>query len=145
MAHGSHTLQHWNQWLSQQFLGKYILETESHQFNQLLKRHFGKHAILMGVPNQHDLLHATKIPCQSLVTPLMPHEKSAGFIEGDFHELPIQSGSMDLVMLPHTWNLWIIREQYFLKLACIIKPEGLIVITDLILLACGDFETLESK
>ena len=102
LAHGYRTLQHWNQWLSQQFLGKSILETEAGQLSRLLKRHFGKHALLLGVPQQYDLLNSTKIPCHSLVTPLICKEKKTGYIEGDFREVPIITGSVDLVMLPHT-------------------------------------------
>jgi len=130
LAHGYHTLQHWNQWLSQQFLGKSILDAESQQFQKLLQRHLGKHVILLGVPHQYDLLHTTSnIPCQSLVTPLICHEKKSGLIEGDFREVPIQTGSIDLVMLPHTLE-FVDNPRQLLAEACrIIKPEGLIVIS----------------
>lgn len=129
MAHGSHTLQHWNQWLSQQFLGKCLLETEIQHFSRLLKRHFGKHALLLGVPHQYELLNATKIPCHSLVTPLICREQQKGYIEGEFREVPILTGSMDLVMLPHTLE-FVDNPQQLLAEACrIIKPEGLIVIS----------------
>lgn len=129
LAHGSHTLQHWNQWLSQQFLGKSLLETEAQQFSHLLKRHFGKHAILLGVPHQYDLLNSTKIPCHSLVTPLNCKEKKTGYIEGSFDELPILTGSVDLVMLPHTLEFTDNPRQLLSEACRIIKPEGLIVIS----------------
>lgn len=129
MAHGYHTLFHWNQWLSHQFLGKSILNTEAQQFSRLLKRHFGKHAILIGVPEQYELLNATKIPCHTLLTPLLSKEIKSGYIEGDFRELPILTGSMDLVMLPHTLE-FVDNPQNLISEACrIIKPEGLIVIS----------------
>lgn len=129
LAHGSHTLQHWNQWLSQQFLGKSLLETETQQFTHLLKRHFGKHAILLGVPHQYDLLHATKIPCHSFVTPLVCKENKAGYIEGNFHQLPILTGSVDLVILPHTLEFMDNPRQLLAEACRIIKPEGLIAIS----------------
>jgi SAM-dependent methyltransferase len=129
LAHGYHTLQHWNQWLSQQFLGKNLLETEVHHFSRLLKRHFGKHAILLGVPHQYPLLKSLKIPCHSLVTPLNCKHYLQGYIEGDLNEVPILTGSMDLVMLPHTLE-FMDNPQKLLSEACrIIKPEGLIVIS----------------
>jgi SAM-dependent methyltransferase len=129
LAHGYHNLQHWNQWLSQQFLGKSLLETEIEHFSRLLKRHFGKHALLLGVPHQYELLNATKIPCHSLVTPLIYKKLQPGCIEGDFHEVPIMTGSMDLVMLPHTLQ-FVDNPRQLLAEACrIIKPEGLIVIS----------------
>lgn len=128
MAHGYRTLQHWNQWLAQQFLGRRLLEAEGQQLVPLLNRHFGKHALLLGVPEQHNLLHSTRIPCHSLLSPLITHEKIAHYIEGDFHELPILTGSIDLVMLPHTLE-FVDNPRQLLAEACrIVKPEGLIMI-----------------
>lgn len=129
MAHGYRILQHWDQWLSQQFLGKSLLEAEAEQISFLLEKHFGKHAILIGAPHQYSLLDMTKIPCHSLVTPIHIKDKKGGQIEGDFHELPILTGSVDLVILPHTLEL-IDNPRKLLSEACrIIKPEGLIVIS----------------
>jgi len=59
----------------------------------------------------------------------MSKEKKFDYIEGDFHELPISTGSIDLVMLPHTLE-FIDNPRQLLSEACrIIKPEGLIVIS----------------
>jgi len=129
LAHGSHTLQHWNQWLSQSFLGKKLLETEAGQFSHLLKQHYGKHAVLLGVPHQYDLLATTKIPCHSLITPLTCKENKPGYIEGNFQELPLLSGSVDLVLLPHTQEFTDNPRQFLSEACRIIKPEGLIAIT----------------
>ncbi len=129
MAHGYRILQHWNQWLSQQFLGHTLLDAEEKQLLGLLDKHYGKHALLIGVSHQLRLLNASKIPCHSLISPLMSKGKIPGFIEGDYHELPILTGSIDLVMLPHTLE-FIDNPRQLLAEACrIIKPEGLIVVT----------------
>lgn len=128
MAHGYRTLQHWNQWLAQQFLGNKLLEAEKQILSSLLNRHFGKHALLIGVPHQYELLTATTIPCHSFVSPLISKDSRFSNIESDFHELPILTGSIDLVMLPHTLE-FIDNPRQLLSEACrIIKPEGLIVI-----------------
>lgn len=128
MAHGYRILQHWNQWLTQQFLGRRLLETEGQQLSHLLNRHFGKHALLLGVPQQYELLKSTLIPCHSLLSPLIYKEKITNYIEGDFHELPILTGSIDLVMLPHTLE-FVDNPRQLLAEACrIVKPEGLIMI-----------------
>ena len=128
MAHGYRTLQHWNQWLTQQYLGPELLKTEQELLTQLLNRHFGKHVLLIGVPNQYDLLNSTKIPCHTLISPLMYKENQFNYIESDFHELPILTGSIDLVMLPHTLE-FVDNPRQLLAEACrIIKPEGLILI-----------------
>ena len=128
MAHGYRTLQHWNQWLTHQFLGSSLLDAEEKLLSSLLARHFGKHALLIGVPHQLDLLKATKIPCHSLLSPIITRDKVPGYIEGDFHELPILTGSIDLVVLPHTLE-FVDNPRQLLAEACrIVKPEGLIAI-----------------
>ena len=106
MAHGYRTLQHWNQWLARAFLGTHLLEAEAQILLPLLNKHFGKHALLIGVPHQYDLLKATNIPCHALLTPVVHKtETSLNYIEGEFQELPILTGSIDLVMLPHTLEI----------------------------------------
>ena len=128
MAHGYRTLQHWNQWLSHEYLGAELLRAEQTIIAEILKRHFGRHSLLIGAPNQYDLLNATNIPCHSLISPLMHKESHFNYIQGGFHELPILTGSIDLVMLPHTLE-FVDNPRQLLAEACrIIKPEGLILV-----------------
>ncbi|OGT44492.1 MAG: hypothetical protein A3F42_01580 [Gammaproteobacteria bacterium RIFCSPHIGHO2_12_FULL_37_34] len=128
MTHGYHTLQQWNQWLTYQFLGQELLRVEQHSISMLLSKCLGKHALTIGVPHQAALLKTTKIPCQSLISPLVMHENSFDYIEGDFHDLPIATGSIDLVLLPHTLE-FTDKPRKLLSDACrIVKPEGLIII-----------------
>lgn len=129
MAHGYRTLQHWDQWLASSHLGKSLLQEETHALSGMLDRHFGKHALLIGVPNQYKLLSSCRIPCHSLVSPLVHQHKNIDSVESDLHELPILTGSIDLVMLPHTLE-FVDNPRGLLQEACrIIKPEGLIVIS----------------
>lgn len=128
MAHGYHTLQHWNHWLAHHALGHRLLAAEKQQLSSMLTRHFGKHTLLLGVPNQADLLKATTIPYHSVLSPLAHKEKLEYYIEGDFQELPLLTGSIDLVMLPHTLE-FVSNPRQLLAEACrVIKPEGLIMI-----------------
>lgn len=132
MAHGYRRLQQWNQWLAQEFLGKNLLNTETTVLASLLERHLGKQALVIGTPQQLDLLQYIKIPCHSLVTPLYSShiikKHVPGFIEGDLHELPIFTGSIDLVVLPHTLE-FIDNPRKLLAEACrVVRPEGLIAI-----------------
>ena len=85
-------LQHWNQWLEKQFLGNSLLDAEQQLLSPLLKNHFGKHALLIGVPHQYPLLKATTIPYHSLISPLINGNNEISYIESDFHELPILTG-----------------------------------------------------
>lgn len=128
MTHGYRTLQHWNRWLAQNFLGSDLLENESQLLTQLLDRHFGKHALLIGVSHQAELLKSIQIPCHTLLSPLIVPHHEPGYVEADLHELPILTGSVDLVMLPHTLE-FVSNPRQLLAEACrVVKPEGLIVI-----------------
>jgi len=128
LVHGYRTLQHWQLWLAHHFLGGSLLEAEQQLLSRLLSNHFGKHAVLLGVPQQYALLKENHLPCHALLTPLIHQEKNSNYIEGDFHDLPILTGSMDLVLLPHTLE-FIEHPRQLLSEACrIIKPEGLIII-----------------
>lgn len=129
MEHSYRTLQHWNQWLSQHFLGERLLEAELTSLTKMLNQHFGKHALLIGVPAQFGLLHASTMPCHALATPLNIQDTGSSYIETGLHELPLLTGSIDLVLLPHTLE-FIDNPRQLLAEACrVIKPEGLIVIT----------------
>lgn len=128
MAHGYHTLQHWDHWLAHEFLGSRILEDESQIFAQLLQAQFGKHALLIGVPHQAPLLKSLRIPCHYITSPLAKHTSKIQYFEADFNELPILTASVDVVMLPHTLE-FVDNPRKLLAEACrIVKPEGVIVI-----------------
>jgi len=129
LAHGYRTLQQWNQWLAQHFLGGKLLEAEQNCYGALLARHFGKHALIIGVPSQANILQQTTLPYHTLLTPLVNREKNSNYIENDLQELPIATGSIDLVVLPHTLE-FLDNPRHLLTEACrIIKPEGLIVVS----------------
>ncbi len=128
LAHSYRSLQHFNQWLAHHFLGERLLQAEQSSLAALLHQHFGKHAVLIGVPQQESLLNLTELPYHALLSPLNHQKTRVNFIESDLHELPIFTGSVDLVVLPHTLE-FIDNPRQLLTEACrIIKPEGLIVI-----------------
>lgn len=128
MVHGYRSLQHWNQWLHQHFLGSTIINAEKKMLSRLLDKHYGKHALLIGVPQQFSLLESTKLPCHSLLSSFLAHERQPGFIEGDMHELPIATGSIDMVILPHTLEYVDNPRRLLHEAARIVKPEGLIAV-----------------
>ncbi|OGT38812.1 MAG: hypothetical protein A3F12_04675 [Gammaproteobacteria bacterium RIFCSPHIGHO2_12_FULL_38_14] len=145
MTHGYRIFQHFNQWLSQQYLGKCLFETEQQLLSSLLKRHYGRHALVLGVPRQLELLQSSAMPCHTLISPLVCHEENHHYIEADFRELPILTGSIDLVILPHTLEL-IDHPRHLLIEACrIVKPEGLIVIAGFNRLSSWGIKKIFSK
>lgn len=129
MAHGYRNLQQWNQWLTQHFLGGYLIDEECQAIAPLFTQHFGKHALLIGTPQQARYLAVSNIHCQTLLTPISTQQHQAKTIESDLQELPIASGSVDLVLLPHTLE-FVDNPRQLLNEACrIIKPEGLLLIS----------------
>lgn len=128
LANGYRTYQHWDEWLAKEPLGVELLEAEEQMLARLLAKQFGKHALVIGVPEQRYLLKATQLPCHSILTPLISTKKMQSSIEGDFHDLPILTGSIDLVILAHTLEFAEHPRQLLAEACRIIKPEGLIAI-----------------
>lgn len=128
MAHGYRILQDWNKWLAHKILGRKVIDAEKAVIRELVKTHYGKQAVLIGTPLQQEILTATEILYRTVFTPLPAVSGDAAFVEADLVDLPIHSGSVDLVMLPHTLE-FVDNPRQLLSEACrIVKPEGLIVI-----------------
>jgi SAM-dependent methyltransferase len=129
LAYYYHALQKWQHWLNHHFLGQALLQAETEQLSQMLTYHFGKHALLIGVAEQNCLLQSTVIPCKSILAPPMHQNRGKQVsIEADLFALPITTGSVDLVLLPHTLEFIANPRQVLLEACRIIKPEGLIAI-----------------
>ncbi len=129
MAHGYRTLQNWNKWLNQSFLGRKVIEAEREIIQGLIKQHYGKQAVLIGVPLQSELIAETEIPYRTLMTSLVvTTQNQHPVIEADLSDLPIQSGCVDLVVIPHTLEFVDSPRQLIAEACRIIKPEGLIVV-----------------
>jgi SAM-dependent methyltransferase len=119
--------QQWNHWLTC-FLGKSLLESETKALTKMLAGKYGKQTLLLGVPHQNSLLQSSAIARKYLLSPLLNRDKSYHYIEGDFYDLPIQSGSVDQVILPHTLELLDNPHQLLSEACRIVKPEGCIFI-----------------
>lgn len=121
------TVQQWNNWLSH-FLGQSVLETEKNFLSPLLMERYGKHALLIGVPKQISLLATSVMSCHVLLSPLFHKNKYIKSIESDFYNLPITPGSVDLVLLPHTFEFTDNPHQLLNEACRVVKPEGDIII-----------------
>lgn len=129
MAHTYNILSQWQKWLAQHALGQSLIDIEIQHIAAKLSRHFGKNAVVLGVPSQFCYLNATTIPCHFLVTPLHHHnQKQHACIESHFQELPFLTASVDLVILPHTHEFIDSPRQLITESCRIVKPEGLILI-----------------
>ncbi len=127
MAKTYRVAQHWNQWLSQPF-GRSIQAYEYLYLQKLWTDMYGKHGLLIGVSQQIDLIHTSETACHVLLSPLFNKELPILAVESDFHELPILSGAVDLVLLPHTLDYTDNPRQLLAESCRIVKPEGHIII-----------------
>lgn len=125
-------LQQWQHWLREP-LGARILDAEQQFLSPWLARYANTPIVLMGVSEQQVLM---KRSAQSVgQTLLMTPMKSAQalpmhyqMIESVWSALPIATGSIDLVLLPHTLE-YLDNPRAALTEACrVIKPEGLLII-----------------
>lgn len=123
-----HNLTQWNQWLANTSGGHCLLKEESRVLSKMIPDSvFNKHATLIGVPAQQSMLQTSLGLHQFMISALFASGKRS-YIQADYQELPIISGQIDLVILPHTLE-WVERPRQLLAEACrIVKPEGLILV-----------------
>lgn len=129
MAHGYRNLHHFDHWLSDHDLGRYFIDAEQHFFKKILAESRGKQAVLVGTPHQESLMMTTPISQRTLISPINHYEKNIKLIEGDLHELPILTGSVELVLLPHTLEFTDNPRKLLAECCRIVKPEGLLMIS----------------
>lgn len=120
-------VQQWGHWLDH-LLGQTLLKIEKDFLSSRFSQRYGTYALLIGVPQQHIMLTSLAIRKHVVLGPLINKNKEIIYIESAYIELPIASGSVDLVILPHTLD-FLDNPRRLLNEACrIVKPEGEIVI-----------------
>lgn len=119
-------VQQWNHWLTN-CLGERILAIETNFLSSLLQRN-RSHALLIGVPNQNNLFKSSHLTNRIILSPLINKNKYIKYIESEYYELPLMSGSIDLVLVPHTLELIDNPHQLLLEACRVVKPGGEIII-----------------
>lgn len=126
MSHRS--IVQWNQWLNKS-PGQLVISTEKDILHEFLSGTYGKHVVLVGVPEQARLIQTLDLPCHALLTPFSNHKTAdLKVVESGFYELPLASASVDLVILPHTLELVDNPRQLLAEACRIIKPEGHLIL-----------------
>jgi SAM-dependent methyltransferase len=103
-------------------LGGYVLEREQAYFDHAVADIFGYNAMQLGLP-EVDFLRGSRIPFRCKVSGNAP----AGLL-ADFRDLPLASGSVDLVLLPHVLEFDAHPHQILREVARVLMPEGHAVI-----------------
>ena len=120
-------------WLEQP-AGSYVRAWEEAQFKRLTADIFGFHALQIGLPQIHALA-ASRMPHQWQTDSVMPApnvlSKNQVVLVHDFRELPFETQSIDLVILPHVLEFAEEPHQILREVDRILIPEGRVIISGL--------------
>lgn len=107
-------------------LGQRLLESEQRLLDDVLPQLFGYHLIQLGSPTDNDLLRNSRIHHRSIVDecPASPRVTCCAAVDA----LPIDSDSVDVVVMPHTLEYANNPHQVLREVDRILIPEGHAVI-----------------
>ncbi|HEX7234173.1 MAG TPA: methyltransferase domain-containing protein, partial [Nitrosospira sp.] len=97
-------------------LGQYLLEREQNYFDKAVADVFGYHAMQIGFP-QYDFLRANRMPLQFCIG---AEENVAVRAAPEF--MPIESNSIDLVLMPHMLEFSINPHQILREVQRVLMP-----------------------
>ena len=103
--------------------GKYVLSWERAQFDSAVEDVFGFNAVQIGL-SRFDLLRQNRIPLRTHLDLTSPSELIA-----DSGALPLATGSIDLVVLPHVLEFSAHPHRILREAARVLMPDGQIVIS----------------
>ena len=117
--------------------GRYLLDWEQREVDGAVSDLFGFHALQLGLP-ELDTLRANRMPHRWLAldgaTPVpAPNATPAAvaLLRCDFDALPLDSQSLDLVVLPHTLELARDAHVALSEVERVLRPEGRVVVIGL--------------
>ncbi len=109
--------------------GLYVRAWEQRQVDAMVANVFGYHAIQIGLPHW-DLLQANRMPHKVWAhSPAAPYGTRSGRLICEPEQLPIDSQSVDLLVLPHTLEWSIDPHRLLREVERVLVPEGHVVIT----------------
>ena len=108
-------------------LGRTLLAQESEQLDAVLNTLFGYHAVQVGFLVGNDLLASSRIPHQVVMDPAQGDDLPIHlFAYPD--ALPIQSDTIDMVILPHTLEFERTPHEILREVDRVLIPEGHVVV-----------------
>jgi SAM-dependent methyltransferase len=116
--------------------GRYVLQWEQTHLDTAVADLFGFHALQLGLP-ELDALRANRMPHRWVATDTVdaPRPPASGAparaavaLHCDFDSLPFDSGSLDLVVLPHALELARDPHLALREVERVLVPEGRVVI-----------------
>ena len=112
--------------------GGYVRAWEQARFDALVGDVFGYNALQLGMPDV-DALRANRMPFKGYVGPCAPPPDAAGRWQGSVvalaGELPFETQSIDLLVLPHTLECTPDPHGVLREVERVLVPEGRVVIS----------------
>lgn len=109
-------------------LGQALLKQERQQLDTILPTLFGYHIIQMGYLSGHDLMASSRIRNQLLLDADSEGETPSPAAYAYPDAMPIESGSVDVVLLPHTLEFERQPHQILREADRVLIPEGHVVV-----------------
>jgi SAM-dependent methyltransferase len=103
--------------------GQYVMAREQAFFDNTVSDIFGFNALQLGLP-QHNLLRGSRIPLH-----IKAGKEPGVKLWLETMELPFETGSMDLVLLPHTLEFSTQPHEILREVERILRPEGSVIIS----------------
>lgn len=113
--------------------GRYLLAWEQARLDEAVSDVFGFFAVQVGL-HQIDGLRANRMPFKGCVGDQAPGvpmvaPRCNAFIVAEFEELPFDSQSIDLLVLPHTLEVSADPHQVLREAERVLMPEGRLIVT----------------
>lgn len=113
--------------------GRYLVEWEQMQLDAAVSDVFGFYALQIGLPELNGL-RANRMPFKGCVGEREPPDRppcgnGRAFIVGEFEDLPFDTQSVDLLVLPHTLDCSADPHAVLREAERVLMPEGRLVIT----------------
>jgi len=105
--------------------GQYVLAWEQEKYDLLVADIFGFNALQLGLP-QHDFLRANRMPFRFRCD---DKDTACTEVRASSYQLPIASGSIDLVILPHVLEFDAKPHQILREVERVLVPEGQVIVT----------------
>jgi SAM-dependent methyltransferase len=118
----------WEAWLATPS-GQYVMRWETEQLSQLVADMFGYYALQLGFL-ELDALAANRMPHRIRVSTARAPSADAApdLLVGGFEELPLESQSVDLIVLPHQLEFSDDPHQILREVDRVLRPEGRLVV-----------------
>ncbi|QID18063.1 class I SAM-dependent methyltransferase [Nitrogeniibacter mangrovi] len=107
--------------------GEYVMAWEAECFDHMVSDLFGYHAVQVGM-TQFDFLRNNRIPARHVCAAPGQGSPGEGQVQAAPEALPFETGSVDLILLPHVLEFSAHPHQVLREVERILVPEGQVII-----------------